>query len=301
MIRKVVSMRVFVLCVVCLLSTNYQANAQERWNDGQHLGYNIMISGLVGGIGGMINKNEKQNLWEAFYTNFLKGGLGGGVIYAAKRTLPMVANNFDNALGYWCNRALLNLGNSMVYNSSLNRGMFESYYLELYGVNMRFKMKDEFEFSAKISSASTLMMLFNLVALGGIWDIGKSLKYGVYYFDMSKKMMDMTKSGGKEPHSGFAMRNMIYLDPKLDPADYKGILVHELIHTYQFIDFSSFRNALNPVGEKYIFTEDSWMSKISRYVYFDLPIVFLPFSFLQDYESSSVEGEANFYMGKVIK
>ncbi len=270
------------------------SKAQKHWSDLQHLGYNVAISGLIGGISGMINKNDKQSAWEAFYTNFLKSGLGGGIIYSAKRTLPIISNKFDNALGYWGNRMLMNLGHSMVYNASLNRELLESYYLEFYGVSMRFKLKDDFNFSAKISGANILMIAAQGIIFKGIFDIAKTLKYGVFYFDMSQNMYEMSNNAG-----GFAMRNMIYIDPKLKNLEYRQTVVHELIHTYQFMDFTSTRNMLNPIGEKYIFTEDSIMKNISTYINFDLPAIFAIYSFSQDYDTSTVEAESDFYMTRV--
>lgn len=264
--------------------------------DFAQFGYNFLVSGAIGGFSGMINKNETQTYWKAFYTNFLKASAGGSTIYAAKRSLPIIRRSFDHAAGYWASRALMNLGHSMVYNSSLNRDILESYYLELYGVNMRFKLKDEFRFDAKISLATVIMLSSNFYFQSHL-NLSKSLKYGVYYFDMSQTQIDIADGA-----SGFALRNMIFIDPQtqaVDGLEYEQrTIIHELIHTYQFVDYTSSRNALHPVGEQYIFTEGSVMKSISRYVNFDLPLLFAPYSFLQEYENSTVEAECIFYQEK---
>ena len=291
----------FAFILVSFINQNLVCQNKYLDNELENITYNVLVSGLISGIGGVINSKSSPS-WYIFYSNFLKGSIGGAVIYSAKRTLPLISKHFDNALGYWTNRALLNLGNSIVYNSTMDRDILDSYYLEFYGINMQFKFKDDFEFNIRLSLATALMMVSRFIIFKGEFDIAKTLKYGVYYFDMGEEMYEL--SGGVKGKKGsaaggFAMKNMIWVDPLLSAKEKKETEIHELIHTYQFMDYDSFRNFLNPIGDKYIFQKGSFMERLSNYIFFDIPTFYIPYSFLQDYNNSSVEDEADFYAKKI--
>ena len=261
-----------------------------------NLGYNLLLNGLIGGIGGMINKPKTVKPWKAFSANFIKGMGGGAVCFIAKRTLPLIRNHFDYGVAYWANRMLFNVGNSIVFNASLSKNIFDTLYFEYYGINLAYRPVTK-KIQAKLSLATSLMLAAQIGVFKGDIDWSRSLKYGAFFFDMGEEMYRISGGDktGENAAGGFAMQNMFYIDPKLSPDERSKTIIHELLHTYQFLDYTTARHFFKPLYDSLVFKKGNFMDRVSKYVLFDLPYFFVPYSFLQKYDSSTVESEADFY------
>jgi len=150
---------------------------------------NILLNGLIGGIGGAINKDDSQTILKAFGKNFLAGCLGGSIRYLAKYDTynvhydrQLVTQKFSTTA--WGNRFLYFAGHSIVTNASLNKTFWDTYQVNLYGVNLAYSFKEK-QLKPRVS-LNTLGTLIYFGLEGHKIDFGNSLSYGLYYFKMNR-------------------------------------------------------------------------------------------------------------------
>jgi hypothetical protein len=252
-----------IALVILLFMNNSRACSQSYHQQArQIIGYNILLNGFVGGIGGVINKSHHEKTLTVFGKNFLKGALGGLITYAAKYQVYQLRDPGK----YWVaplDRAFYYIGNSMVYNASLNRSIFYSYRCQFYLFNFELQFKNKFRVIPKISLLS-LASLGTFFILQDHFDFKNSLKYGVFYFNENKKYVNSRE--------GLGLNNAIEIaahPPDTTQAFRYEVIAHEMIHTYQFPDYISIRNFFHQNFQGTKSTE--FYKKWRKYVYVDGP------------------------------
>jgi hypothetical protein len=229
---------IFVLVSV-FLGINKTTAQSFHQQTRQVFAYNILLNGLVGGIGGVINKSKEEKFLKVFGRNFLKGSLGGLITYTAKYEVYRLRNPEK----YWVaplNRAFYYLGNSFVYNASLNRSLFSAYRCQFYLFNFDIHFKGKFRIVPRISLLSVASVSAFFI-FGDHLSFNKSIKYGVFYFNQNKKNL--------KTRMGLGLNNAIEITPyPLNVYGYDGdswryeMIAHEMIHTFQFPDYISISN-----------------------------------------------------------
>ena len=189
---------------------DYQSNKIRN----QVVTFNCLSSGLIAGIGSMINKPKNVKLHKAFLRGFGYGVLGGGIIYLGKRSTTLI--HTKNNLGYaWMSKGIFSVGNSIVNNASLHKDILSNFHMNLYFARLEYDREEKFK--AKINLTS----LYGTVVCASKYqfNLKNTLITGVPYFDISDNGSAL----------GQACMNSI--------AIYKNtpfIVTHEIIHTLQY-------------------------------------------------------------------
>ncbi len=253
------------LMLLLLFLPGKQQAQDYRAQQHQILAYNLLLNGVVGGVGGLIHKTPGEKGWKVFTKNFAKGALGGLVIYSAKYQTYYLRQP-NNTFVAPANRLYYFLGNSMVRNASMNKKLLSEYTFNLYGLDMvmNFGNKEEKFFKARLSLA-TMGSFASFVVLGHRFDFHKSLEYGIFYFNMNPSITQ---------YGGFATFNCIAI---LRNQHTGGILYsaipHEFVHTYQFYDYHAISNLYTPAMEpKY--KRIKYYSTLARYFKLDYEVWF---------------------------
>ncbi|MBL4716765.1 MAG: hypothetical protein COC01_00230 [Bacteroidetes bacterium] len=218
----------------------------------QVLSYNLLLNGIIGGVGGAINKKPNEKTWTAFRKNFLYGCLGGSIKYFAKYDIYDLRGESN---GFWAKPNRLNyyIGHSIVHNASLNRKIWSSFNCSLYGLNIELFFKDSFYVKKRISTL-TLYNLVYTISIGNKFNIDKSIKYGIFYFDMNPKISD----------AGYGDHNVISISSR----SVTSVLPHEILHTYQHPDYILINNCFNHSFKR---VRESKLHEIFRkYFYLDI-------------------------------
>lgn len=245
--------------------------------------YNILLNGCIGGIGGVINKKKEDKALAAFGRNFLKGSLGGLVKYTAKSSLYALPEK-NRALASFANRAYYYLGHSFTRNASLNRELFHTYNIQLYGIDLNIQLTEDVKIQPRLSLSTGFFFLQKVIE-GNRFNVGKSLKYSVFYFDQHDKYLYNSVGG--------ALQNIITINRSA--LDVRIVVSHELVHTYQFPDYYLISNFAKPLSNKL----DTYKiyKYLSRYFYMDISsYYYLNYYLLQpNFSTNSPYYYHNFY------
>jgi hypothetical protein len=265
-IRKFRRQKMLLAFVVLLLSINQTAAQSFHQQSRQLFGYNIILNGLIGGIGGLINKSKEENILKVFGRNFVKGSLGGIITYTAKYEVYQLRNPER----FWVaplDRAFYYLGNSFVYNASLNQNLFSAYRCQFYLFNFDFYFKKKIRIVPRISLLSVASVSAFFIFSDHL-NFKNSLRYGVFYFNQNKEHLNT--------RVGLGLNNAIEITPyPLNVDGYKGdewryeLIAHEMIHTFQFPDYISISNFMRKDFQG-IKSKDRY-EKWSKYFFLDGP------------------------------
>jgi hypothetical protein len=256
-----------MLLLACLAFSVRPQAQTFRIQQNQVLAYNILSNGLMGGIGGLINKKPGEKWHKVFLRNFGKGCLGGIVKYSAKTQtyyLRFPQNNFlalPNRLYYF-------LGHSMVMNASANKKLFSTYYCNLLGIDMRWYIKDRAmdvkPLEARLSVQSAISV-FGMIHEGQHLDIYRSLEMGMFYFELDTNYRHPI-AGLVSGISGF---NTIAIATYGNSVAQSFAIPHETVHTYQYYDMFPLRNLVYPRYMEKPLMKNRVYTRLSKYLVLD--------------------------------
>jgi len=254
----------YVIVISCLSLPKKSFPQSYQSQQTQIFAYNILLNGIIGGIGGAINKKQDEKFLLAFGKNFLKGSLGGLIKYTAKYETFYLGWHDKRYLAK-PNRLFYYLGYSFVYNASLNRKLTHSYHCQLYGANMEFIFEKDFHIRGRVSLL-TLSSLTIAIAEGHHFDLFKSIEYGLFYFDQNAKYD--SAFFGRALHNVIIIPSSIYRgNPWRSPHYFT--FPHEIVHTYQSPDYFPISNWFNQSLKK--IKEHKSYEFLQKYVYLDIP------------------------------
>lgn len=277
----------FLTIIFSTFLFSQKAKAQFK-NDTQAAFYDMGLGAIVGGIGAVINKKDKEKTGKVFIKGFWQGALGGYVVFESKRLIRTGVN--QNTYGYfWPSKIVNSVGNSILENASANRNFWEQYHINV-GFN-----RLEFDFKKK-GKLSYKMMPFALSAtvvgfVNGNLDVNKSLSVGTFIF--KSKQPIFAKIFYNVSANAYAYTNQIVYDAELFSF---RTLSHEIIHTYQYeqaVNFNSFFiRPLESFKEKSKFIKS--YNKIF-YTDFNLAVYYGMYRLNSNHDSNFLEREARFY------
>ncbi len=243
----------FLICAftkTALLSQDYRSQSAM---------YNGLIGAVSGGVGSIINKHKEQKWYKAFAKGFLVGGGGGVIMYAGKRinSLISVRQNLEYA---YLARLVYNAGNSIVENAAANRNFWEIWHYDVGFLRIELQTK-HLKLRPKIM-ASTFGATM-ILAVYGNFDYKTSLSSGVPVF-RTKQIRYAPKLVGSTVTNGFLLNDSLH-----HSTLFYDVFAHEMIHTFQFSDFSGINYFFNPLKNKWN-EKAPWYRKTNKWVYGDL-------------------------------
>lgn len=206
----------------------------ESWTRYAVLGTNVLAGGLEGGIGSMVKSKKKWD-WESFGKGFLKGALGGVVVYAG---YEVAASGAEFPLTGWFGAKVADLGHSMVHNALDGKDIFYRY--ESYVGPFYFAVEDiagKPKFDLALHTASFLGLSYGIMG-GYKLDWKNSLSYLTPVFIVDH---DIIENHFTTDAVGFTIGTaMFYYEGK----NAEHILSHENIHRSEIGRY----NALNDIA-----------------------------------------------------
>ena len=257
------SLCVFLLLPACCFKGS-QAMAQDYKNQRlEFAAYNVGFHALVGGIGAAINKKPEQSLGNAFLKGAGKGALGGLLIDQAKNSVYQV--NWQGSYHMvWPVRLTNALGSSIVQNAAANRAMLDRLHLNLWLFRADYTFKErQFLFRA----VPTQVYAAFYISRYGSLNFGKSLKTGLFFYDIPSDQLNNSRSYGHALATSIAVGS-----PYFGDFTYNEVLAHEVMHNLQY------ENAvwLNPYFDrvdKALKDRYGLYKTLSRFIYLDANVL----------------------------
>lgn len=220
--------------------------------------YNTLLGGFSGGIGAIINKKQDQKWFKAFGKGFLIGSGGGGLMYGGKKINYLVGKK--NELGYaWLSRAVFSAGNSIVENASANIDVWTRWHFDIGFVRLEFKTSS-FNLTPRLLPSALGGVIF-LAGNNGKLNISETFRSGTLTFKTPTikyaTQFDASTTG-----------NSIMHVTSLTGHDFYQIYGHEMIHTFQFQEFSGVNYFFIPLSNK-LKSQSVYYKKVSKWIYWD--------------------------------
>jgi hypothetical protein len=232
-------------------------------NNSQAAIYNIGVGGFLGGVGAVINKKPYEKLGKVFVKGFWQGSLGGYITYESKKLIYNFSNSGDFK-DAWSSKILNSIGNSIVHNAASNIDFWEKGYFNLGFNRFEFSIKEKFKVNYKIIPLALYGTILN--ATQGAFDFKNSLKTGHFIFKTNKinsNFETLEKRGKTNFNTILILNNFVSKESE------RKVLAHEIIHIYQYNDFSNINPAFNKPKKLFLNNQNKMVKFYKKWFYTD--------------------------------
>lgn len=284
-----------LLLSALLISIAFKSTAQSsefKTQRAQLAAFNVGFNGLIGGLGSLINHKDDKANFKTFVEGFYKGALGGGISHIGFSMSHQIDRQQNIALA-WPVRMVNALGSSIVQNAAEDKRMFERLHFNLYVTRLEyFPYKKKFNARLFTSSIYGIMV----VGKGARFDLGKTLKSGIIYFESDARFSSSLGSGRATGQvSSIGMRS------DLEGSRFYDTYAEEVAHIMQYDRKVGGNAFLLKSSDKW--KENSKFYKgVSKYIYFDLngPIFWIAYQLENGTKCNFFEQEAINYANKRV-
>lgn len=254
---------------------------------------NIGLNGLFGGIGSLINKKDTKSTFNTFTNGFYKGAIGGAVTHVGLSMSHLIETQ-QNIAYAWPARFVNAMGSSMVQNAADGNRLFERLHFNLFITRLEYHPYQK-KFNARLFTSSFYGIA--IVGKGNRFDLGKTLKSGVLYFESDGRFKSSIGSGRATGQvSSVGMRSDIIGD------SFYSTFAEEISHIQQYdrkVVGNSFVNKWDTKWKK----NSKLYNKLSKYVYFDLngPLFWIAYKLENSGKCNYFEQEAVNYSNRRVR
>jgi hypothetical protein len=246
-----------------MLSFDVQSQSNEfRTQRVQLVAFNIGFNGLIGGIGGMINKKGNKSNFQAFTRGFYQGAIGGTISHFGLSLTHQIQKQKNIAYA-WPARLVNSFGSSIIQNSAEGRRIFERLHLNLYITRLEYYPYQK-KFTGKLFTSS----IYGIIVAGknAKINLSKSLQTGIIYFEANQNFgaSSLGNSG-----RATAQVSSIGMGTDLTADDFYYVFAHETAHILQY-DRKVGGNALLFKTNSKLMQSNKLYNTLSNYIYFDL-------------------------------
>lgn len=201
--------------------------------------FNVGIGSIVGGLGAVINKQPQEKFGKTLLKGMGQGALGGYLVFESKRLVREFATSGN--YGYvWPSKLVNSAGTSIIENAAANRDFWERWHLNFGFNRVELSTKENFKISYKIMPFALYSSIYNSTI--GKFDFVKSIKLGTPVFKADNILTRGINARGVTSTNSIILKNNIN-----NPYEVEG---HELIHVYQYENFSGFNSFFLKTQEK---------------------------------------------------
>lgn len=281
----------FILILSIFLTTNCLAQSIEfRRQRAQLAVFNIGFNGLIGGFGSLINHKDEKASFRVFVKGFYKGAIGGGISHIGLSLSHQIDKQQNIALA-WPVRLVNSLGASIVQNAAEDKRMFERLHFNLFVTRLEY-----FPYKKKFKARIFTSSIYGIAVVGkrARFDLGKTLKSGIIYFESDGRFSSSIGSGKATGQvSSIGMRS------DLKGAEFYDTFAEEVAHIMQY-DRKVGGNALVYKLDEGWKKSSTLYQSFSQYIYFDLngPIFWLAYTLENSTPCNFFEQEAVNYSNR---
>ncbi|WP_019039201.1 hypothetical protein [Psychroflexus tropicus] len=214
--------------------------------------YNVSLGGIGSGIGAVINKKPNEKFLKVFTNGFLKGSVGGALIFGSKKMVSQIY--IEEKLEYnWPAKVLNSLGTSIIENASSNRGFLEQIHINIGFNRIEFYPNEDFRVKYKLMPAAFVTTFVSAIDSKPEWNL--MLRSGEVIFSTNES--NLNNLNAQALLTSFKVRES-------EIKNY-SVLAHEIIHLYQYNDY----NFVNPYFNNYTDKLSMANNFIKSYIYWD--------------------------------
>jgi len=252
----------FLLISISILNGDQTAIAQNY--QGKSVAYNVVGGAIMGGAGAVINKAPQQKWYKAFLRGFLTGACGGGLTFTGKKMNKLIADN--QQLGYaYLSRAVFSAGNSIIENAAANRNFYEVFHYDIGFVRIQYNTRTgKLLPRVMVSSLGSTVFL----AANGRFDFKTTVRSGSMTF-RTPEISYSPNFRASTPGNGF-----LFVDSLQTGAEFYKIYAHEMIHSFQFQEYSPITYFFKPWDTKWKERSPTY-NKLSKYFFADVNYEFM--------------------------
>ncbi len=257
-------------------------------NEFRFLISNGLCGALIGGAGAVINKDKQSKWLPVFRRGFFTGLLGGVTMYGGKNLTNMIVEYHEP--GYaWLSRAVYSAGNSIVENAAARRKFWKRWHYDFAFLRIEANLENETVLPRIMPS---MLGAFIFTAIYGSPDLENTFRTGTFVF-RTTKIRYAPELGGSTTGNFFLVTDSMRHGDLLN-----DFAAHELIHTFQFADFTAVNNYFSKLRSKHQFGVKPWC----KFIYGDLnyEIMLLNYFVIQggfdskNYKGNFLEQEAEY-------
>lgn len=285
------SIIVFFLFTLIILRSNAQQNNFKK-DRTKFTVINIGLNGLFGGIGSLINKKDNKTNFKTFANGFYKGAIGGAISHIGLSMSHLIETEKNIAYA-WPARFVNSMGNSIVQNAAEGNRMFERLHFNLFLARLEYYPYKK-KFNARLFTSSLYGIA--IVGSGNKFDLGKSLKSGILYFESEDRFGSSLGSG-----RGTGQVSSIGMPAYVNEEFSYRLYAEEVAHIQQY-DRKVVGNAFVAKFDTKWKNNSKTYKKLSKYIYFDLngPLFWLAYKIENSTKCNYFEQEAVNYSNRRV-
>jgi hypothetical protein len=248
--------KIIVLCISCSI---YCSPVKSQHYEARSAAYNVVLGGVSAAVGAIINKKQNEKWYTVFVKGLAIGGAGGIMMYSGKKLNTLIAN--ENNISYgWLSRSVFYAGTSIVENVASGRDFWTVWHYDIGFVRFEYDAQLK-KIQPKVMASALGATLF--VAAQGRFDLKTSLRSGTPTF--------RTRTINYQPGLvGSTVTNAFLLsDTLVKGRTFFDLYAHEMIHSFQFEDFSGVNHFFKSYTNKWE-TAAPVFKNVHRWVYGDL-------------------------------
>lgn len=252
--------------------------------------FNVGFNGLISGMGSLLNSKDDKPSFQTFLRGFYKGAIGGGISHVGLSMVHQIDKKKNISLA-WPARMVNSLGSSIIQNAAENKSMFERIHFNLYLTRLEY-----FPSQKKLKARLFTSSIYGLLVVGknANFDLGKTLKTGIFYFESDMRFSSSIGSG-----RATGQVSSIGMASSLSGENFYDTFAEEVAHIMQY-DRKVGGNALAYRTDKRWRQSSSFYKSLSRYIYLDLngPIFWLAYKVENSTKCNFFEQEAVNYANR---
>jgi hypothetical protein len=246
------------LCFILIFSFILQQTRSQNLEP-KIIAYNTLVGGVTAGIGAIINKKKDQKWHKAFAKGFVVGLGGGAIVYSGKKLNYLIAER-QNLSYAWVSRAVFSAGNSIVENAAANRDFWSQWHYDVGFIRLEFKT-GPFTLTPRFMPSTFGGLLF-MTLNSTSFDYKTSLRSGTFTF-YTDKIRYEPRLVGSTASNGF-----LFTDTLHSGKIFYDVYAHEMIHAFQFQEFSGINHFFDPLSNK-LQEKYPFYKKLNKWIYID--------------------------------
>lgn len=267
------------------ISILYISSSTAQSNDTEAALYNVGFGAVFSTVGAIINKDSDVPMGKVITKSLWQGALGGYITFESKRILREAVRQ-DEWGYFWVAKLVNAAGTSIKENAALNDDFYDRWHINIGFNRVEFNTKDKFSVNYRLMPISFGYVIDAFFRYD--FEVESTLKIGEFMFSTDKDL------GSNPFFEVSAASNPGYIVTKSNFIDLIDLQAHEVIHKYQFNDFTIFNTYLDQVNFKF-WNKSNTLDFINRHLYIEYHFAISRPLYILERETSNDSYYDNFF------